>query len=250
MKQVSIYIIGLFLLFATYSCEESSSSDPNTIGGDTDLEFTKVGTKFFLSFNASDFTGGKVSDSEIKDSCAISQNDDGIITVACQFEFTLNALNQLDTLFGTTEIPDDAKEALIKAYLKNFNAVIDDSDTNAMKLSFEAKGRATSEGIQDFLYSDGDMSKPFTLVKYNAKVGDKYEYTLKDGTKIKREVTYRSTEDEWEWDFYLMKVIKVEEKKENDPFVEKITYITNHKYGLLGINAVLKTGEEIKIVII
>lgn len=35
----------------------------------------------------------------------------------------------------------------------------------------DGKLKVTSEGIQEFINSDGDLSRPFTIVKYDAEVG-------------------------------------------------------------------------------
>jgi len=37
----------------------------------------------------------------------------------------------------------------------------------------QLKLKITSDGIQDFVHSKGDESKPFTIMKYSAKLGDK-----------------------------------------------------------------------------
>ena len=110
----------------------------------------------------------------------------------------------------------------------------------------EAKLKVTAEGIQEFVSSKGDLSKPFTIVKYNANVGDKYEFTNSDGVKITRTVTYKSTTDDYQVGFWYLKVIKVEETRE-DPLTEKITYITNHKFGLVGVLLEPKAGKDIRV---
>jgi hypothetical protein len=106
--------------------------------------------------------------------------------------------------------------------------------------------KVTSEGIQEFVNSKGDLSRPFTIVKYGAAVGDKYEITNTEGVKVTRTVTYKSTTDDYGIGFWMIKIIKVEETKE-DPFVEKVTYYTNHKFGLVGIVINTKTGKELKL---
>ena len=54
------------------------------------------------------------------------------------------------------------------------------------------KGRLTDNSISDFYYSEGDESKPFTLVEFDAEVGDKYFYNLGE-TQIEREVFERES---------------------------------------------------------
>jgi len=41
---------------------------------------------------------------------------------------------------------------------------------------FSIKGRVTANEIADYVYSEGDVSKPYTLVKFDANVGDEYVY--------------------------------------------------------------------------
>ncbi|MBN8573221.1 MAG: hypothetical protein J0M05_04860 [Candidatus Kapabacteria bacterium] len=90
------------------------------------------------------------------------------------------------------------------------------------------------------------MSKPFTLVKYSAIVGDKYEFTDNDNVKITRQVVYKSTTDDYDIVFWKIKVLKVEETKD-DPIVEKIVYVANHKFGLVGVMVHFKNGAIAKL---
>jgi hypothetical protein len=100
--------------------------------------------------------------------------------------------------------------------------------------------RVSKKKIEDFVYSNGDESKPFTLCDFDAGVGTKWEYTV--GTqKVVREVTYKSTTD----DFYalglLLKVTQVEETIPEGLMiagypaeVKKIKWTFNHKFGWVG----------------
>ena len=44
-----------------------------------------------------------------------------------------------------------------------------------------------------------------------------------------------------------IKVYKVDEVQADDPIVNKITYISNHKFGLVGIIVTLKSNKVIKL---
>ena len=46
--------------------------------------------------------------------------------------------------------------------------------------------------------------------------------------------------------FWLIKVLKIEQTKE-DPIIDKITYITNHKYGLVGVILQTKNGQVFRL---
>ena len=68
-----------------------------------------------------------------------------------------------------------------------------------------------------------------TIVDYDAKVGD--EYKTSEGI---RTVVSRSTEDDYMYGFFLIKVIEVEEYP-NKSGVKKIRYWANHRFGLVGM---------------
>ena len=59
-----------------------------------------------------------------------------------------------------------------------------------IKGTITIKGRLNDNSISDFYYSKGDESKPFTLVEFDAEVGDKYFFNL-GKTQIEREVIER-----------------------------------------------------------
>lgn len=44
--------------------------------------------------------------------------------------------------------------------------------------TYPYKGYVSETEIDDYIYSNGNENSPFTLIRYNAKVGDTYQYTL------------------------------------------------------------------------
>jgi hypothetical protein len=74
--------------------------------------------------------------------------------------------------------------------------------------NYEIEGKITDNGFYDYVYSNGDKSKPFTLVKFDAKVGDKWEYKVGNQV-VTREVVKKSTEDDTYYGFYLVKTTDV-----------------------------------------
>lgn len=105
-------------------------------------------------------------------------------------------------------------------------------------LTFDAKYRITSEGVQS-VYDDGTS---FTLVKYDAKVGDKY--TIKrDGQNLVREVTQRSTEDDYYWFGWMVKTITVVETGRAVPGLSETELIFNHRFGLLSYTMKYEDGS-------
>lgn len=85
--------------------------------------------------------------------------------------------------------------------------------------------RITSEGVES-VYG----LQPGIIVKYDAKVGDKY----KVGDGITREVVARSTDNDYMWGGMLIKAIQVEENT-NKFGVKKIIYWANHRFGIVGM---------------
>ena len=86
----------------------------------------------------------------------IISNNDGDVTFRILADFTGH--------------PDSAiLVPLIPAYLKD----------NENRVQHDIKMRFTSEGIQDYEENSGD--KPFTIVKYDAKVGDNYLFKICHG---------------------------------------------------------------------
>jgi len=98
--------------------------------------------------------------------------------------------------------------------------------------------RITENGYQS-VYDEGDL----TIVDYNSKVGD--IYSLKRGnTTIEREVVSKSTKDDYAWGGFNIKTINVEEKGRNLPGVDKIEFISNHKWGMVGVKIYFEDGTS------
>ncbi|MDX9790359.1 MAG: hypothetical protein WC313_00815 [Candidatus Kapaibacterium sp.] len=237
MKKFTIIIF--ILLITLWACDENVSG-PNEIGGSTDVEFTKVGSKTAASISINDEI------IQVDDSIVVIKNDGGIVSTFVKFTFDYSIVKYFDTLAGTHELDIDAKHLIMDTYLEKFGATLDTTDKNAVTLSLELKTKVTTEGIQDFIYSGGDLTKPFTVVKYSSGLGDKYEFTDKDNVKITRTVVYKSETDDYPLAFWNIKVIKVEETKD-DPILDKISYIANHKFGPIAIEIKFKNNNSLKI---
>jgi hypothetical protein len=83
------------------------------------------------------------------------------------------------------------------------------------------------------------------LVKYSSSVGDTYKIGT---TGEVRTVVAKTGVDDYPYGFYLIKVIRVEENpKYLKSFgVTKITYIANHKYGLVGVMFNFDDGTSVE----
>lgn len=121
---------------------------------------------------------------------------------------------------------------------------IPDLTWNGNRVSVTRKYKITTEGIQS-VHDEGNLM----MVKYDAKVGDSYSLKI-NGNTVKRTVTQRSTDDDYSYAFFLIKVIKVEETGRGIPGVSRLEYFLNHKFGLVGINVVFEDGSSRKIGII
>lgn len=200
-----IPILSAMILFA--SCEKlglGKKNDSSTLGGSTDIPLNTVGNTFSNYVN--------VNGTGYSGTITISKVEDGIATV-------------------------DFKAAIPSGYpiLENIKPkYIQDG-----QLVCQGKFKMTDEGIMDYNNID---HKPFVLVKYDAEVGDKYTLEKSDGKTIVREVVRKSTEDDFYYGFLLIKTVDVEQSS-NIPGVEKITYFTNHKFGLVAVRVTMEDGS-------
>lgn len=210
MKLVNRILSIAFCVILISSCDllDPQEEGANDLGGSTDLELTKVGNEYgaYIKINGQDL--------DLKDSIWISKNDNGIITVKILVEKS-----------------DDPLWVLIPEKFK-------DKDGN---VNTELHYKVTSEGIQDYYHSNQDLSKPFTIVKYNGNVGDKYEFTRDDGKKIVREITEKTNIDEFPLGFIYIKTILTEEVV-NELGVKKVLTRSNHKFGMVYVEYQFENG--------
>ncbi|HNQ36604.1 MAG: hypothetical protein KA780_10050 [Prolixibacteraceae bacterium] len=119
--------------------------------------------------------------------------------------------------------------------------------------TYTLEGKITENGIYDFVYSNGDKSKPFTLVKFDARVGDKWEYKVGNQTVV-RKVVHKSTEDDTFYGPMIIKTIDVEEtipegvqvKGAASPFT-KILWKFNHKFGFIMATGTRANGSIVNL---
>jgi hypothetical protein len=125
------------------------------------------------------------------------------------------------------------KNQAIKTILSNAPQIIINGDNvTAMDVKF----KTTSEGIESVAGLDAGI-----ILKYGAKVGDKYT----TANKKTRTVTSVSTTDDYPYGFMLIKVTKVEENT-NALGVQKINYWANHKWGMVAIEFIFDDGSSAK----
>lgn len=105
--------------------------------------------------------------------------------------------------------------------------------------TYQIEGKVTDNGFYDYVYSNGDHSKPFPLVKFDANVGDKWTFNIGNQT-VTREVVKKSTTDDTYYGFLLIKTIDVLETipsgvqvKGGPTQAKSILWKFNHKFGFI-----------------
>jgi len=101
------------------------------------------------------------------------------------------------------------------------------------------KIKQTTEGIESYI-----STAPGIIVKYASAVGDTYPV---GSTGINRKVISKSTPDDYYYGGIMIKVIQVEEPMTGlkSLAVTKITYIANHRFGLVGIKYNFNDGSNL-----
>jgi hypothetical protein len=210
MKKI-ISFLPLFALLISCDLLNDSKISSTEVGGDTNLTMNTVGTKTT--------TNVQVGTTSYPASATVTSNVGGVITV--DLKATLPKNNALVNL-----IPASMKDA-------------------SGNLSTTSKYKNTSEGILDYTNKDG---KPFVIVNYSSNVGDKYTLTKSDGTTITRTVTGKTEVDDYPvmGGFMFIKTMTIEQDS-RIPGVNKIVYITNHKYALVAVVIYMNDGTSTKI---
>jgi hypothetical protein len=134
---------------------------------------------------------------------------------------------------GSGVVTNDA----IKNVLSNYPQFIIKGDTVSVK---DVKIKSTTEGIES-VYG----LLPGIIVKYSSGVGDTYPI---GSTGDVRTVVSKSTTDDYSYGFFLIKVMKIEEKATalKNAGISKITYWANHRFGLVGIEFAFDDGSNAK----
>ncbi len=107
------------------------------------------------------------------------------------------------------------------------------------------KFRITDKGIQTYT-SGGKLNeggKPFTLIEYDAKKGDRYVLKRRGGDLVRR-VVERSTDNDFYWGGMFIRTIQVEETGIQTPGVSRIKYHFNHRFGMVAMDVYFEDGSE------
>jgi hypothetical protein len=206
-----IYLSSFLLILACcFSCDllEDDEDDDNTNIDGEQSPMGDVGT----TFSSSTLTIAGVSDVE----GSISNLNNGVSTLKAKAVVTNPALKNL---------------------LSNFPEVSVNGDTVSTD---NAKFRITKDGIE---YLTGPTSG--VLVNYGSSVGDKYPI---GSTGSSRTVVSKSSDDDYEYGFLLIKVLEIEEPATayRSAGINEITYWANHRFGLVGFEFSFDDGTSAK----
>jgi len=213
----------------------------NTLGGETAVDFAEKGDTFSLGLWTEPYINGL---SNMRDSVVITSNENGIVTTFISMRFDSTFARALDTALGIEALPQVGKNVLIETFRRRFGATIDTADKANMRVEFSTKMKVTTEGIQEFMSSGGDLTRPFTVVKYGSNVGDRYTFTDVDGNNLVREVTHKSTSDDYQFGFINIKVVKVDQT--GFPGIGRATFYANHRFGLVNVDIVSQAGKKLE----
>lgn len=251
MSTLRLLFIASVLGVALSSCGllDSTEEGPNDLNGNTNLELTDVGQRWGASLNLTQLFPNDGWKYDYKDSSVVTKRENGITTVSVNLDASFDLVHKFDTLLGTQDLPQAAKLEVVNWILDTYGATIDQSTPGRIKIKADVKVKVTDQGIQEFMASKGDLNKPFTIIKYNMNVGDSWTFTDSKGVTTRRTVTYHSSTDDYPVAFWRLKVYKTESVVDGDPVLQKIVYVTNHKYGLVGIHLFTKSGKEIPVTI-
>jgi len=147
----------------------------------------------------------------------------GVIAGVSSISISVTSLsNGVSTCTGSAIVTNQA----IKNLLSNIPELTINGDTVSTN---SVKFRSTTEGIESC-----SGPAPGIWVKYSSSVGDTYPI---GSASNKRTVVSKSSTDDYYWGGMYIKVLKVEENPSylKSTVVTKITYIANHKFGMVGI---------------
>jgi hypothetical protein len=217
MKKHTLLLLIMVLVALLIGCEEESTKGPNELGGETNIPLSKVGNTYSITVTL----GSTYMDIGL-DTAYISENDNGVITVK-----VIADISKVDPLI----------RAIVPARFLDGNG----------NINGDFHFKVTSEGIQEYYYSNGDHTKPFTIVKYNMNVGDAWSFTTSDGKTVNRSITEKTGLDDWPFGFMLIKTTKTEESNPAIDGVSKVIFRSNHRFGLVYVEYILTAGASIKI---
>ncbi len=148
------------------------------------------------------------------------------------FSATVSSLTDgVSTFSGSATV----NNTVLKNLLSNFpELTISGNTVSANNLKF----KLTKEGIE---FKSG--ARAGIWVKYGSSIGDTYPI---GSTGDVRTVVSKSSTDDYSYGFWLIKTIQVEESNTflTNAGIKKVTYIANHKFGLVGLKFTFNDNTE------
>lgn len=206
--KIKFLVLSLFATLLFVSCKKDDLTGYNKLGGSTDMATNEVGYEYTLRGTA------------------------GGLSLGTGFKATVN-----DKAGDIIEIQ---LEGLVSSQVTSHSEFVPTPYCGSDgKLNISGHFINSTEGV-GYVNANGETS---VLVKYDAKVGDKWSYTTLGGKKLNREVISKSTDDDYYWGGMLIKVIEVEQNLPYPGF-NKVVISANHKFGIVGAVVTMEDGSE------
>jgi len=207
MKKLFVFLFSITMVVLCLSCEKLfNKEDPSELNGDQSA-MGEVGVTV------------ESSSAEI---AGISNCTASVIT----------AKDGVSSYSGSATV----KNELLKNLVANIPGITINGDkVSAANIQF----KLTVEGFECKTGPGAGI-----MVKYDSNVGDTYPI---GSTGKVRTVVAKTGIDDYPYGFFLIKVIQVEEIPsylKSTGGVTKITYIANHKYGLVGVKVAFDDGTS------
>jgi len=206
MKKLYLLLLGITLVVFCSSCEKLfNKEDPDELNGDPS-PMAEVGVT--VSSSSAEISGVK------------------------NFTATVTALDDGTSLYsGSATVTN----AMLKNLVSNIPGITINGNTVT---ATDIKFKQTTEGLE---FLSGPTAGIW--VKYASEVGDTYPI---GSTANVRTVVSKTGVDDYPYGFFLIKTIQVEEIPSafKSSGITKITYIANHKFGLVGVKFTLDDGTS------
>jgi hypothetical protein len=207
MKSLFLFFISISMLMFCISCEDLfKKDDPTVLKGDPS-PMGEVGVTVSSSLAP--------------------------IAGVSNFSATVTALKDgVSTYSGSATVTN----SLIKNMVSNFPGVTINGNTVSIA---NMQIQQTTDGIKCMTGTGNGI-----LVKYDSNVGDTYQVGSTD--KV-RTVVAKTGVDDYPYGFYQIKVIQVDESTsylKSTSGITKITYVANHKFGLVGVKVAFDDGTS------
>jgi len=208
MKKLYLLFIGIAMVAVLCSCEKwfNKEEDPGELNGDLS-PMAEVGTT--VSSSSAEIAG------------------------VSNFQATVTALNDgVSSYTGSATVTNP----IVRDLFTKIPGITANGNTVTGK---DIKIRQTTEGIE--LLSGPSAG---ILFKYGSEVGDSYPI---GSTGKVRTVVSKTGQDDYNYGFFLIKTIQVDEtsSKLKSSGISKITYIGNHRFGLVGFKISLNDGTSV-----